>query len=562
MFCQAASMPSDRGVMRATAENHHNTDFARAADFARVIEMSISVGQDLPIELSFDVCVVGAGASGLTIASNFLAGRCTVGILESGGVSDRPLASDPGDGAEAGLPYAPLSTSRLRGFGGSTQSLGWGGLCKPLDAQDFAKRPWVADSGWPFGIEELRSYYDRAGETLGLGVDAVAQRSSIFPQSSGIISADTAELCRYYRLGNHLKRAVEHSRAVNVLTNVTVLYFEFGEDGISIRAAVCADAADRRFHVVAKVFVLAAGGIENARLLMLSNQQASRPQGLEGRYFMDHPRFTIGTLTPANGEVRNVLAGMDRIRVARQQRIARKLGLNNNRHFYVNGLTLPFKVQEKQHLLNYRAWIEPCYLGQDSQSFDDMKLTLLRERDHLILSGELPSWWALVKGMNWTRGMHITRPRLLARRFRLHHFIEPEPLATSCVSLSPSKDKHGLSLVSLCWQLSSRTIHSLRQTVHILQDELARSGLGRLDVAADEWAQLERPMWTWHHMGTTRMHTDSTKGVVDADCRVHGVQNLFVAGSSVFPTGGNDAPTMTIIALAHRLSDHLVKFFN
>jgi choline dehydrogenase-like flavoprotein len=191
-----------------------------------------------------------------------------------------------------------------------------------------------------------------------------------------------------------------------------------------------------------------------------------------------------------------------------------------------------------------------------------MKLTLLRERDHLILNGGQPNWRLVLKGMNWTKGMHITRPQMLARQFRLHHFMEPEPLESSCVALSHKKDKHGLSLISLCWQLSSRTIQSLKQTIQILQDELARSGLGRLDVAAEEWAVIDRPMWTWHHMGTTRMHTDSRKGVVDANCQVHGVQNLYVAGSSVFPTVGNDTPTMTIIALAHRLSDHLLGFFN
>jgi choline dehydrogenase-like flavoprotein len=527
----------------------------------RVGQMSIATGRDLPDMLSLDICIVGAGASGLTIASNFVGGRCTVGILESGNGCGPPLASDPGDESETGLPYAPLSTSRLRGFGGSTQALGWGGLCKSLDPQDFMSRPWVADSGWPFGIEELLPYYERARATLGLNIETVGPRDRIFPQHSGMILADRAELCRHYRLGNHLRQALEQSQAVQVITNVTVLYFKFADDGMSIRAAICADAADRRFQVEARVFVLAAGGIENARLLMLSNHIASRPQGLEGCYFMDHPRFTIGTVVPANGQVRKALVHMDRISVARRQRLTRKLSLGGDRHYYVNGLTLPFEVQEQQQLLNHRAWVEPCYVGQNSQSVSDMKLALLQERDRLILNGEPPGLKLLLKGLNWTKGMHMTRPKLLARRFRLHHFMEPEPLAASRVLLSSKKDRHGLPLVSLCWRLSARTIQNLRQTILILRDELARSKLGRLDIADEEWTQLERPMWTWHHMGTTRMHADCRKGVVDPDCRVHGVRNLFVAGSSVFPTAGNDTPTMTIVALTHRLSDHLSRLF-
>ncbi|MDB5524081.1 MAG: dependent oxidoreductase [Rhizobium sp.] len=523
--------------------------------------MGIAVGRDVPAELSFDICIIGAGASGLTIASNFLAKNLVVGILESGDAGDRPLASDPGEPAKYGLPYAKLSTSRLRGFGGSTQKLGWGGVCKPLDPQDFLPRPWVANSGWPFGFEQMRPYYDRSRETLGLGcIDTLASRRTIFPGRSDLVSSDTLELCRHYRLGGHLRRPVEQSKAVNVLTNVTLLYFEFGGDGTAICAAHCVDAEGRRFRVVSKAFVLAAGGIENARLLLLSNQAAERPQGLAGRYFMDHPRFTIGTLTPADSKVRKIFACMDRIRVARMQRIVRKLKLDSNRRFHLSGLTLPFSVQEDEGLLNYRAWVEPCYIGQDSQALDKMKLSLLDYRDKIIQSGQPQGWGQLLKEMNWTKGMHIARPLSLARSFRLHHFIEPEPLASSAVSLSSNKDRHGLALVSLRWQLSSSTLDSLRRTIQILQQELLRSGLGRLDVASDEWALLERPMWTWHHMGTTRMHIDASKGVVDENCRVHGVRNLFVAGSSVFPTVGNDTPTMTVVALAHRLSDHLLQF--
>lgn len=523
--------------------------------------MSITVGRDVPAELVFDICVVGAGASGLTIASNFLGNKLAIGILESGEAGERPLASDPGENPASGLPYAPLSTSRLRGFGGSTQSLGWGGLCKPLDAQDFAIRPWVANSGWPFGIEQMRPFYDRARETLGLGcVEALAVRKTVFPERSSLVSSDTAELCRHYRLGRHLRQPVEQSATVKVITKVTVLYLEFDPDGGAIRAAICADAGDRRFRVIAKAFVLAAGGIENARLLLLSNHAAQRPQGLAGRYFMDHPRFTIGTLRPADGSVRNMLARMDRIRIARRQRIVRKLKLDRDRRFHVNGLTLPFDVQEKENLLNHRAWVEPCYIGQDSRALESLRLSLLDYRDKTILSGKPVGWGLLWRDMNWTKGMHIVRPKSLVRSFRLHHFMEPEPLASSAVSLSSGKDRHGLSLVSLSWQLSSLTLESLRRTIQILQEELLRSGLGRLDIAGDEWAQLERPMWTWHHMGTTRMHDDQSRGVVDADCRVHGVRNLFIAGSSVFPTVGNDTPTMTVVALAHRLSDHLLKF--
>ncbi|MBL0373270.1 GMC family oxidoreductase [Rhizobium sp. KVB221] len=523
--------------------------------------MSIVVGRDLPSEIQLDICIIGAGAGGLSLASNFLNSKLKVGILESGGNGGRPLSYEPDPEPPSGLTYAPLSTCRLRGFGGSTQTLGWGGFCKPLDPQDFVSRPWVADSGWPFGVEHLRPFYDRARVTLGLDdIDVFAGRNHLFPDRSALVSADKVELCPNYRLGRHMHDPVERSTAVNVLTHVRVLMLEYADDGNTIRAAICADAEDRRFRVVAKAFVVAAGGIENARLLLVSNQAAGRPQGLVGAYFMDHPRFTIGTLTPANGKVRGVLAHLDRIRVARRQRIARKLKIWRNHHYLVNGLTLPFEVQEREKLLNYRAWVEPSYVGQNPETLDMLRSFFLEHRDQSILNGKLAGPGLLLRHLSWTKGMHFIRPLALVSNFRLHHFMEPEPLAASAVSLSSAKDRHGMPLASLSWQLSASTFTSLRKTIHMLQQELQHSGLGRLDVAPEEWEQLKRPMWTWHHMGTTRMHTDPAKGVVDADCRVHGVGNLFIAGSSVFPTVGNDTPTLTIVALAHRLADHVLKF--
>jgi choline dehydrogenase-like flavoprotein len=118
--------------------------------------MSIVVGRGMPDILSFDICVVGAGAGGLSLASNFLNKKHSVVVVESGGVGQRPSPYETGVVPERGLAYARLATSRLRGFGGSTQALGWGGLCKPLDPQDFEARPWVRDSGWPFGIEQMK----------------------------------------------------------------------------------------------------------------------------------------------------------------------------------------------------------------------------------------------------------------------------------------------------------------------------------------------------------------------------------------------------------------------
>ena len=344
------------------------------------------------------------------------------------------------------------------------------------------------------------------------------------------------------------------------MTMVTLLYLEFSDDGRSVSAIVCSDAGGKRFLIRSKIFVLAAGGIENPRMLLLSYRRAQREPGLIGKYFMDHPRFAIGTLRPADGRTRSALARLDRVRVVRRQRIAHWLGMHRKSSYVVRGLTLPFEIQRERELLNYRAWIEPLYSGQDWHVLNNIKQSLLEHRDREILQGGEIGWGLLQnKDIGWTKGMHLARPPMLARSFRLHHFLEPEPLKDSAVSLSCEKDRFGLPLASLFWQVTDNTLDSLRRTISIIQEEVQRSGVGTLDVAQEEWEQLKTPMWTWHHMGTTRMHEDRNRGVVDANCRVYGLNNLFVAGSSVFPTGGNDTPTLTIVALAHRLADHLLK---
>lgn len=523
--------------------------------------MGITIGMGTPDIMSFDICIVGAGAGGLSLASNFLDKTLSILVVESGTAGKRPSPSETGLVSEQGLAYAPLATSRLRGFGGSTQAWGWGGLCKPLDAQDFEPRPWVRDSGWPFGIEQLKDYYERACKTLGLGtIELLAGRHEVFPGKSSALSVDSLEICRHFRLGHHFRARFVRSGSVQVMTMVTVLYFEFAGDGTSISAIVCADADGRQFRIVSKLCVLAAGGIENPRILLVSYRRANREPGLIGKYFMDHPRFAIGTLTPADEDTRATLARLDRVRIARSQRIAHWLGLHRRRSYLVQGLTLPFGMQREHELLNYRAWIEPQYSGQDWRVLDSIKQSHLEHRDRNILQGGEVRW-PLLEGKNigWTKGMHLARPTVLARSFRLHHFLEPEPLKESAVSLSCQTDRFGLPLASVCWRIADSTLNSLRRTMSIIRDDLQSSGVGKLEVAPEEWEKLERPMWTWHHMGTTRMHEDRSRGVVDANCRVHGVNNLFIVGSSVFPTAGNDTPTLTIVALAHRLADHLLR---
>ncbi len=158
---------------------------------------------------------------------------------------------------------------------------------------------------------------------------------------------------------------------------------------------------------------------------------------------------------------------------------------------------------------------------------------------------------------------YLSRNRRLLHHHQMMTLIEPAPNPDSRVTLSRHRDQLGMNKVCLDWRLTPLDQHTVRRTIEILRDKAAAAGIGTIKVSLPLHSnhEVNELHWVWHHMGTTRMHADPKQGVVNEHCRAHGIGNLFVAGSSVFPTAGNNTPTLTIIALALRLSDHLKGVF-
>ena len=147
------------------------------------------------------------------------------------------------------------------------------------------------------------------------------------------------------------------------------------------------------------------------------------------------------------------------------------------------------------------------------------------------------------------------------KEYSMHTRLEQAPNPNSRVMLSDQKDALGVPRIKLDWQLTALDKRSIRQLYETLGQEAGRQRIGRIQL--QDWLLEDEPMWPpylgggWHHMGTARMHEDPKQGVVDAQCKVHGLSNLYVAGSATFPTAGAANPTLTLIAMALRLSDHL-----
>lgn len=465
-----------------------------------------------------DVCIVGAGAAGITLARELADGPLRVALLESGGLEADAETQELARGRVYGRPYFTLDAARTRRFGGSTWC--WHGLCRPLEASDFAQRDWVPESGWPFGIEELLPYYERAQQVIGLeAFDYGHERWSDddrVPFDLGDEFESRVFQVSPRRFGVAYRDEVTRATNVDTYLFANLTSFAARRKGGRVDAARVATLTGRRFELRARLFVLAAGGIENARLLLVSNDVQAQGLGnghdLVGRYFMEHPHVVAGGLLRASQQL-----PVDFYRARDSDRIQ------------VAGLLMPSPaLQQREGLLSFGAFLAP---SADLPEFEGALASVVAGMDR---PGEPPTRQA----------------------FFFMNACEQAPNPASRVRLDDQVDALGVPRVRLEWRLSSLDRESLRRGHELLARALGRAGIGRFQVMleADESAWPPGMAGGRHHMGTTRMHERPERGVVDPDSRVHGLENLYVAGSSVFPTSGSSNPTLTIVALGLRLA--------
>jgi choline dehydrogenase-like flavoprotein len=486
--------------------------------------------------LDADVCIVGAGPAGLALARRLARGPHRIVVLESGGRLADPEVQRLNEGETSGDAYAGLTATRHRQAGGTVHT--WNTLFEqsigakyvPLDALDFETRPWWPLSGWPFDRAHLEPYYAGARSICGLGPGsddgaewASASRPCLTDDYRPLVTA-------VYHFGParlfteiHLD---ELRRAHNVLLclNATLVELErpAGQRSVSLARAQC--LSGRRLSVRARMFVLAAGGIENARLLLLAQHRhgLDDESGLLGRCFMEHPRDSSRRLVPSDRRAFDRYGLYD---------------LHRGERGVVSGrLALTESTRRRQQLPAMSVSLSP-------------------------LPRELPwpaaeRWRARLLGERPRRRTGWSRTRAKARRFSAIELLlnlEQAPHPDNRITLSEERDRFGLPKAALHWRWRAFDQDQLVRLHAVVAGELERLGLGRVEVVSTAPPDPN----AHHHMGTTRMHQDPRRGVVDQHGRVHGLANLFVAGSSLFPTAGFANPTLTIVALALRLAEHL-----
>lgn len=521
------------------------------------------------------VCIIGAGVAGITLALELEKLGVDACLLESGGFAPDDATRDLYRGEGIGLPYQFADGCRGRFFGGSSNC--WGGWCRPLDPWDFEKRDWINHSGWPFGLSDLAPYYERTHDLLKLGPknfepafwEAAIARSDVrrVPLTTGKIRDTVSQFSPPARFGKLYRQQLADSRNIRVFIYANVLNIDTNKTASTVSQVHVATLTGKNMTVSAKLFVLATGGIENARLLLASNKVQAAGLGNEndlvGRFFMDHPRLQSGSIRFKKEWSRNKLYDvkyhyMNSAVAAHGTHIASQFALEP-------------EVMEKERVLNARVWFSSVFPGEGSEGAQ----ALFRCKQAL-LDKEQPGWklsedlFTMIKHPVDTVGYGFTRlfqPRSLIKDVKFQIIVEPEPNPESRVSLSTSQiDRLGMRRTTVNWQLGRKVQRTLDRTLALVAEDLEKGGIAdvTLDPAIEggDWPPHLEKEGTWHHMGTTRMHDSPKQGVVDRNCKVHGISNLFIAGSSVFPTAGANFPTITIVALTFRLSEHIAKELN
>jgi choline dehydrogenase-like flavoprotein len=528
-------------------------------------------GNSLPeaAQLDADLCIIGAGVAGLAIAYQLLSSRGKIILLESGDTKPEAAIQELYKEAANGCAYQDPRQTRQRQLTGTAAI--WntrvenesGAKFIPLDPLDLAKRDWVPNSGWPLEPTVITDALARAHQLLGLGPvaydsdswdthDAAAWNLAGGKICSGVYQVKTGKLFQ-----ETIPNLIRESQNVNIYTRSSVTNIVPVPAGESISHVEVKTLEGKKFSVKARQFILASGGHENPRILLASNSVwpagVGNQHDVVGRYLQDHPyRSTFATLVPTQQSLLQTSAFYD---------------LHQVRGTWIVGrLAVRQEVQAQEKIMNASMVLIPRLRGYRSKGVEAFRQARLMMRGRrskkglisqsfkaLFHAGDLFAYRKLEKRVpnpdlhHWSK-----RDTACYATFEPEIYFEQAPERENRITLSEEKDALGIPRSIYKWKWSDLDEKSSRRNMQIFAEEFARLGIGRMDPLP----HAERVTWGGHHhLGTTRMSKDPKLGVVDADCRVHGLSNLFIAGSSVFPAGGFANPTLMILALALRLAD-------
>lgn len=525
---------------------------------------------DIEKVIESDICIIGAGAAGISMAMELDKLGRSVLLLESGDFEYEQETQALNKGYSIGQAYYPLQSSRLRFFGGTTGH--WTGQCSPLDDIDFEERDWVKNSGWPIKKSDLDPYYIKAQKICELQEyeysseyweDKLEKKAIEFDKK--LVRTKMWQKSAPTRFGTKYRSNIIDSKNIRLITDANLTRINLTEYGNQVESLKLSTLKKKTHTVKAKAYVMACGALQNVRHLLNSNNIINKGIGNEndlvGRFFMEHPHVDTADMV---------------------------LLANTNMNLYYDGslnskafgmFSTSQSIQRNLKLQNFSARVESNdskHLAIDKDSDDAMGK--LKQWENLDGRTEKVAKLRSVIGdrsTDWIIDKFVIEEgqRLRQEGDKLetsHHVLntrsEQSPNPDSRVDLANTKDALGIPHTRLNWQLTESDKASILNSNLILGKELGRLGIGRLKI--NDWLFDKKIEWPkflgggWHHLGITRMHEDPKKGVVDKNCKVHSINNLYISSSSVFTTSGVANPTLTIVALSLRLADYLNKHVN
>ncbi len=471
-----------------------------------------------PFGNEYDVCVCGSGPAGITTARKLAARGKRVLLLEAGGVEPSAASIDVYRGKSVGATYWGVESCRLRYFGGTSNH--WTGLCGVFDDIDFAARDIWGLPGWPITRKQAYAHIDEAAEILDLP-GGLFSKSAPPGFSAERFQEAALQKSPPTRFGEKYRSELQNSDNVDVVINANVTGFALSLDGARVDSIDIADYDNRRFTARAAHYVFAFGALENARFLLNADRRLSGALSAKtdfiGKCFMEHFNILMGRFIVTNPkfwmqhsaiEIAPRAAALSAMGVGNSV-----LSINSNARLTYYGRLAPMRRAMRETVcaapgltkFSRRFWEFPC-------PGDGIVTTIMEQC--------------------------------------------PDP--ASRVTLDDSKtDAFGGQRLILDWQINDVDRKTMRDLAIDLGKGFVQSSLGRLRINSDVMTGEADLGMHCHQMGTTRMSENGRTGVVDGDCKLHGIDNLFIGGSSVFPTGGGVNPTFTIVCLALRMGEHI-----
>lgn len=520
------------------------------------------------------VCIVGAGPAGLTLAREFAGASFKVLLVESGDFRSRRKLKELNEGDTVGDPYPNPRWQRVRQVGGCANR--WlveigngrkGARFVRLDGIDFERREWIPHSGWPITRAELDPFYERAATHCGIhpdryGVEAWPLPGSVPIETEGLATS-MFQFGPQERWISHHDDLFRAEPNIDVLLGATVTTIETDEWGQVVTGLQLVTRARQSLTVRAEQVILATGCIETSRLLLASNavnpSGIGNANGVVGRYFMDHPQSYLNTFKPSDHRLFETTGIFD-LRPNGDMAVMAKLG-------FTEGALRRHRLPNSCHILFPRR---DHFLSEAFQSF----FSLVLAAKYRALPGDIAR-----HALNMARGLGDLLPIAvwalqgkahypylskggwaglegksdLFSLFEIWSMVEQLPDPDNRILLSDKRDHNGMRKVEIHWRFSSQDRDGVQRMREQMRREIEGSGLGTVEWSRDLYSTPS----SVHPIGGARMGDDPASSVVDADLRVHAMANLFVASSAVFPTSGYANPTLTVVALCCRLADRI-----